>query len=153
MVFFIKLILRIIPWFLMHLLLSLLRIKYYKIIKRSSLAQDVLHVSPPSLQEIRLGGFGLLDMTRIGYFGLVFDLEYPTCNNSCTDVFPLESLSPYRVAHSMYIKYHPPYIRTALMKWISHFAVDILLLHHYKSDLSHLSDFDILVIGLSKFEI
>ena len=37
--------------------------------------------------------------------------------------------------------------------WIAHFAVDILLLHHYKSDLAHLSDFDSLVNGLSKSEI
>ena len=37
--------------------------------------------------------------------------------------------------------------------WIAHFAVDILLLRHYKSDLAHLSDFDSLVNGLSKSEI
>ena len=36
--------------------------------------------------------------------------------------------------------------------WIAHFSVDILLLHHYKSDLAHLSDFDSLVNGLSKSE-
>ena len=28
----------------------------------------------------------------------------------------------------------------------------ILLLHHYRSDLAHLSDFDSLVIGLPKYE-
>ena len=37
--------------------------------------------------------------------------------------------------------------------WIAHFAVDILLLHHYKSDLAHLSDFDSLVNELSKSKI
>ena len=37
--------------------------------------------------------------------------------------------------------------------WIAHFAVDILLLHHYESDLAHLSDFDSVVNGISKFEI
>ena len=37
--------------------------------------------------------------------------------------------------------------------WIARFAVDILLLHHYKSDLAHLSDFDSLVNGLPKSEI
>ena len=37
--------------------------------------------------------------------------------------------------------------------WIAHFAVDILLLHHYKSNLAHLSDFDSLVNGLPKSEI
>ena len=35
---------------------------------------------------------------------------------------------------------------------IAHFSVGILLLHHYKSDLAHLSDFDSLVIGMSKSE-
>ena len=34
------------------------------------------------------------------------------------------------------------------MKWIAHFAVDILLLHHYKSNLAHLSYFDSLAIGI-----
>ena len=37
--------------------------------------------------------------------------------------------------------------------WIAHFAVDILLLNHYESDLAHLSYFDSLVNGLSKSEI
>ena len=32
------------------------------------------------------------------------------------------------------------------------FSVGKLLLHHYKSDLAHISDFDSLVIGLSKSE-
>ena len=39
---------------------------------------------------------------------------------------------------------------TVRMKWIAHFAVDILLLHQYKSNLAHLSDLDSLVIGLSE---
>ena len=34
--------------------------------------------------------------------------------------------------------------------WIAHFASGILILHHYRSDLAHLSDFDTLVIGISK---
>ena len=34
--------------------------------------------------------------------------------------------------------------------WIAHFLVEILLLHHYRSDLAHLSDFDSLVNGISK---
>ena len=40
---------------------------------------DVLHDFPifsPSLREVRLGGFGLLDMFRIGFFGLVSYLAY-----------------------------------------------------------------------------
>ena len=37
--------------------------------------------------------------------------------------------------------------------WIAHFEVDILLLHNYKNDLAHLSDFDSLVNELSKCEI
>ena len=45
--------------------------------------------------------------------------------------------------------------RTKLTRspWIAHFAVDVLLLHHYRSDLAHLSDFDSLVNGISKSEI
>ena len=42
---------------------------------------------------------------------------------------------------------------TVRMKWIAHFAVDILLLHHYKSNLAHLSYLYSLVIGLYKSEI
>ena len=41
---------------------------------------------------------------------------------------------------------------TVRLKWRAHFAVDILLLHHYERSLAHLSDFDSLVIGLSKYE-
>ena len=43
-------------------------------------------------------------------------------------------------------------IYTVWLNRIAHFAVDILLLHHYKRDLAHLSDFDSLVIELSKSE-
>ena len=39
---------------------------------------------------------------------------------------------------------------TLWLKWIVHFAVGILLLHHYKSDLVHLSDLFSLVIGIYK---
>ena len=42
---------------------------------------------------------------------------------------------------------------TVGMKLIAHFAVGILLLHHYDSNLAHLSDAESLVIGLSKSEI
>ena len=38
------------------------------------------------------------------------------------------------------------------MKWIPHFTVDILLLLNYDSDLANLSDFDSLVIVVSKSE-
>ena len=41
---------------------------------------------------------------------------------------------------------------TIRLNMIAHFAVDILLLHHYKSNLAHLSDFYSLVIGISKYE-
>ena len=41
---------------------------------------------------------------------------------------------------------------TVWLKCIAHFEVDILLLHHYKSDLAHLSDLYSLVIGMYKYE-
>ena len=41
---------------------------------------------------------------------------------------------------------------TVRMILTAYFAVGILLLHHYKSDLSLISDFDSYVIGLSKYE-
>ena len=46
----------------------------------------------------------------------------------------------------------PDSLYTVRMISIAHFSVHILLLHHYRSDLSHISDFDSLVIGLSKSE-
>ena len=45
-----------------------------------------------------------------------------------------------------------PLDTTVWLKWIAHFAVDVLLLRHYKSDLAHLSDFDSLVIDIPKSE-
>ena len=36
---------------------------------------------------------GLLDIFRIGYFGLEFDLADQTCKSSCAYVFSMESLS------------------------------------------------------------
>ena len=42
---------------------------------------------------------------------------------------------------------------TVWLKWIAHFAVGILLVHHYKRNLSHLPDFYSLVIGMYKYEI
>ena len=55
---------------------------------------NVFHVfplSPPSFREIILGGFGILGIFRISYFGLVFDLAYQKWNNSCTYEFSFES--------------------------------------------------------------
>ena len=43
--------------------------------------------------------------------------------------------------------------RTVMLIEIPRFSVGKLLLHHYKSDLAHISDFDSLVIGLSQSEI
>ena len=42
---------------------------------------------------------------------------------------------------------------TVRMIEIAHFSVRILLLHHYKSDLAHLSDLYSLVIGLYKSQM
>ena len=42
--------------------------------------------------------------------------------------------------------------RTVWMNEMPRFYVGKLLLHHYKSDLAHISDFDSLVILLSKSE-
>ena len=42
---------------------------------------------------------------------------------------------------------------TVMLIEMPRFYVGKLLLHHYKSDLAHLSDFDSLVNGLSKSEI
>ena len=53
------------------------------------LSYGVLHISPlfpPSIIEIRLGGFGIW-IFRIGYLGLILDLAYKICKNSCTYVF------------------------------------------------------------------
>ena len=41
---------------------------------------------------------------------------------------------------------------TVWLKWRAHFAVYILLLHHYRSNLANLSDLYSLVIGLYKYE-
>ena len=46
--------------------------------------------------------------------------------------------------------FHP--YSTVRMISTARFSVHILLLHHYGSDLAHISDFDSLVIGLSKSE-
>ena len=35
-----------------------------------------LSILPPSFREIRLGGFRIFNILRIGYFGLAFDLAY-----------------------------------------------------------------------------
>ena len=44
------------------------------------------------------------------------------------------------------------YVSTVRMISTAHFSVGKLVLHHYKRDLAHLSDFDSLVIGISKYE-
>ena len=41
---------------------------------------------------------------------------------------------------------------TVWLKWIAHFAVGIILLRQYMSNLTHLSDLYMLVIGLYKSE-
>ena len=61
-----------------------------------------------------------------------------------------ESVGKYRSTIGRFFFGRTKFTRSS---WIAHFAVDILLLHHYKSDLAHLSDFDSLVNGLSKSEI
>ena len=43
-------------------------------------------------------------------------------------------------------------LTTVRMNEMPRFYVAKLLLHHYKRDLAHISDFDSLVIGLSKSE-
>ena len=44
------------------------------------------------------------------------------------------------------------FLYTVWLIEIAHFSVHILLLHHYMCDLAHISDFDSLVIGISKSE-
>ena len=61
-----------------------------------------------------------------------------------------ESVGKYRLTIGRLFFGRTKFTRSS---WIAHFAVDKLLLHHCKSDLAHLSDFDSLVNGLSKSEI
>ena len=49
--------------------------------------EHVISLLLPSIGEIRLGDFGLLVIYRIVYFGVVFDLGFQICINSCTYVF------------------------------------------------------------------
>ena len=42
---------------------------------------------PPSLNSFWIGRFGPFDIFRIGYFGLVFDLEFQTGTKKCIDSF------------------------------------------------------------------
>ena len=44
------------------------------------------------------------------------------------------------------------FLYTVMLIDMPRFSVAKLLLHHYRSNLAHISDFDSLVIGLSKFE-
>ena len=44
------------------------------------------------------------------------------------------------------------FLYTIRLNRIAHFAVDILLLHHYDSDLAHLSDLYSLVVGVYNYE-
>ena len=41
---------------------------------------------------------------------------------------------------------------TVRMMWTARFSVHILLLHQYRRNLAHLSDFDSLVNGILKYE-
>ena len=50
-----------------------------------------------------------------------------------------ESVGKYRLTIGRFCFGRTKFTRSS---WIAHFAVDILVLHHYKSDLAHLSDFD-----------
>ena len=61
-----------------------------------------------------------------------------------------ESMGKYRLTIGRFFFGCKKFTRSPL---IAHFAVDILLLHLYRSDLAHLSDFDSLVNGISKSEI
>ena len=45
------------------------------------------------------------------------------------------------------------FLYTVMLIEMHRYSVAKLLLHHYKSNLAHISDFDSLVIGLSKSEI
>ena len=56
-----------------------------------------------------------------------------------------ESVGKYRSTIGRFVFGRTKFTRSP---WIAHFAVDILLLHYYGSDLAHLSDFDSLVNGL-----
>ena len=49
--------------------------------------EHVISIFLSSPREIRLGGFGLLVIYSIFYFGVVFDLVFQTCNNYRTYVF------------------------------------------------------------------
>ena len=56
------------------------------------------------------------------------------------------------VSTNVFIRWHGDIPGTAWLNRIAHFAVDILPLHNYKSDLAHLSDLYSLVIELYKYE-
>ena len=44
-----------------------------------------------SSRDLILGGFVIFVIYTIGYFGVVFDLTFKICKNSCTYVFSKES--------------------------------------------------------------
>ena len=50
-------------------------------------------------------------------------------------------------------QFTPVFTCTIWLKSVTNFSVDMHLLHQYGNDISHLSDFDSLVIGLQKSEI
>ena len=74
--------------FIHHSIHTLLYLLYkVKLEKWYYLSFDVLHVLPlfpPSLREIRLEGFGFLEIFWIGYNVLVFELTYQRYKNFCT---------------------------------------------------------------------
>ena len=61
-----------------------------------------------------------------------------------------ESVGKYRPTIERFVFGRTKFTRSS---WIAYFAVDILLLRHYESDLAHLSDFDSLVNKISESKI
>ena len=63
------------------------------------------------------------------------------------------SLNQDIILHILMVTFILLYQTTVWMNEMPRFYVGKLILHHYRSDLAHLSYFDSLVIGLSKSEI
>ena len=47
---------------------------------------NVFPILPPSLKDIRLGGFEHLDIFRMAYFGVVYDSVFQKLKSSCISV-------------------------------------------------------------------